>query len=690
MHSTHAADLEGEGCPLAKEGDTLVQIIGTEAVLSRQHTQDPNPKVHAQTISAEPEVISGEPGAIKEVAHKHNGCAEPDLQEQPGDLNTNTPKGVAHPEPDSMPGEDIDPNANAPVHLEGTGPGVLMDAEEDRPEDMLEEDGITWENTSVEEDRVPCIELQESGVSHLAMPEEDMFLTSSSTSSPPTTSDTARTQRSLAVDTGTLAIPILDQGAVLEPPPHNMPVPNKGAESPDHHPSEQSQAPTKVGGPLESLPGDALQRAMGQMVPTLAQALEGKTPIGEAHGRPPDLPNLQMQGSTTWEPAFVVPKAHVCVHQAWRPVPNEGARTHPDLWPSPDIVIVNPDTCIRSASLLKGEQNIFSPCAGSEQYASPCTPQISLSSPSSFLPPDTLVRENPPGEGAATERRATEDLGPKHLKPPNLRVEDLTKSGGASPSDDSPVPFGSPGDPDSLGFAFTVANTDAKEVEPSCADVHERGGALPVAGAAPAPTESTTSVEPASKAEKAVAAKPEASVPWAQEKARRGREVDVPPREALPQKGERRPNKGSQREPIRPQGEAPRGDEGALEIPPRKRERRPNKGERERVRLQGEAPRGDEGALEMLPRTHEHEPNWPPREVSRKDTLPTWKASNAGRETETPLRKGKLEVGALPQECTNKGNCKPSWPSRETSHKAVPSTWEGVALWDPGGRPSRE
>jgi len=269
VHSTHATDLEGEGCPLAEEGDTLAQIVSVEAVLSRQHTQDPNPKVHAQTIGAEPEAISGEPGAIKEVAHEHNGRVEPDLQEQPGNLNANTPKGVARPEPDLMPGEDIDPNANAPVHLEGTGPGVLMDAEEDRPEDMLEEDGIAWENASVEEDRVPHIKLQESGVSHLATPEEDMFLTSSS-SSPPTTSDAARAWRLLAVNTGTLAIPILDQGAVLELPLHDMPVPNKGMESPDHHPSEQSQAPTEVRGPLESLLGEASQRAMGQMVLTLA------------------------------------------------------------------------------------------------------------------------------------------------------------------------------------------------------------------------------------------------------------------------------------------------------------------------------------------------------------------------------------------------------------------------------------
>ena len=63
-----------------------------------------------------------------------------------------------------------------------------------------------------------------------------------------------------------------------------------------------------------------------------------------------------------------------------------------------------------------------------------------------------------------------------------------------------------------------------------------------LAGTAPAPTKSTISIEPAGKAEKAVAAKPEASVPWAQDKA--GREVETPPREgeggpdALPLQGE--------------------------------------------------------------------------------------------------------------------------------------------------------
>ena len=118
-HITHTADIEGEGCLLAKEGDTHAQIISVEAVLSQQHPQAPVPKVHVQTIGMEPETTPGEPGAI---------------ERQPGDLNVNTPEGVAHGEPDLTPGEDINPNPNAPMHLEGMGPEILMDTAEDWPE----------------------------------------------------------------------------------------------------------------------------------------------------------------------------------------------------------------------------------------------------------------------------------------------------------------------------------------------------------------------------------------------------------------------------------------------------------------------------------------------------------------------------------------------------------------------------
>jgi len=160
----HIADIEGEGCLLAKEGDTHAQIISMEVVLSWQHPQTPHPIIHAQTIGTEPEAILGKPGAIKEGAHTHNNHVEPDLKEgQPGDPNTNTPEGVTHSELDSIP-EETDLNVLA--HLEGAGPEVLMDAEEDHSLEV-EEDGTAGKTLSVKGDMDPHIRLQEPGVSCL-------------------------------------------------------------------------------------------------------------------------------------------------------------------------------------------------------------------------------------------------------------------------------------------------------------------------------------------------------------------------------------------------------------------------------------------------------------------------------------------------------------------------------------------
>ena len=58
-------------------------------------------------------------------------------------------------------------------------------------------------------------------------------------------------------------------------------------------------------------------------------------------------------------------------------------------------------------------------------------------------------------------------------------------------------------------------------------------------GATPALAERITSIKPASKAEKAIAARPKALVRWAKDKAVHRHEVDVPPQEVLPQKGKR-------------------------------------------------------------------------------------------------------------------------------------------------------
>jgi len=124
-------------------------------------------------------------------------------------------------------------------------------------------------------------------------------------------------------------------------------------------------------------------------------------------------------------------------------------------------------------------------------------------------------------------------VAPEPLKPPDLPMDDLEKSGGASALDDSSMLHGGgPGDLDSLGLAWTVADMEARKVEPSGVDAHERGGALPVVGAAPALAEGTAGVEPAGEAEKATAAKPEALVPWAQGMAER--EVEMLPGEGKP------------------------------------------------------------------------------------------------------------------------------------------------------------
>ena len=56
--ATHAADIEGEGCSLAEEGDTHAQIVSVEAVLSWQHTQVRDPKVHTHHDRAEPDMQS--------------------------------------------------------------------------------------------------------------------------------------------------------------------------------------------------------------------------------------------------------------------------------------------------------------------------------------------------------------------------------------------------------------------------------------------------------------------------------------------------------------------------------------------------------------------------------------------------------------------------------------------------------
>ena len=76
--------------------------------------------------------------------------------------------------------------------------------------------------------------------------------------------------------------------------------------------------------------------------------------------------------------------------------------------------------------------------------------------------------------------------------------------------------------PDPLRLAGTIPNADvdAREVEPLGVDTHVQGGrgALPVVSAVPAMAEGTSSIKPAGGAEKATAAKLEASEPRAYDK----------------------------------------------------------------------------------------------------------------------------------------------------------------------------
>src|SRR5712691_5180660 len=124
-----------------------------------------------------------------------------------GNPNDNTPEGVAHQEPDSTPGEDASPNTDARAHLHGAGSGLSMD-EEDHSLEV--EEGIARENASVEGDIGPRVELQDTGVSPLAMQEDVGSLTPPSSPPSPITPEAASTQRSPAANMGTPETPEAD------------------------------------------------------------------------------------------------------------------------------------------------------------------------------------------------------------------------------------------------------------------------------------------------------------------------------------------------------------------------------------------------------------------------------------------------------------------------------------------------
>jgi len=118
-------------------------------------------------------------------------------------------------------------------------------------------------------------------------------------------------------------------------------------------------------------------------------------------------------------------------------------------WPSAGSEIENSDACTRASVLLEGEQKSSLPSEGSEQHATPCTPQLSPL-PVLLLPPETLAHKIPRGEGTAPIRHATNECHLEVLKPPDIVIEDLGEAGGVplAPSDAPQLPEG----PECLGL----------------------------------------------------------------------------------------------------------------------------------------------------------------------------------------------------------------------------------------------
>ena len=72
--------------------------------------------------------------------------------------------------------------------------------------------------------------------------------------------------------------------------------------------------------------------------------------------------------------------------------------------------------------------------------------------------------------------------------------------------------------------------------------------------------------------------------------------------------------------------------------------------------------------------------------------MPEVSAREGRRKPEALQPDGEREHGTTPQNCPNKGDRKPSWPSREPPHVVVLSTWErpGPGPWDSGGEQTFE
>ena len=171
--------------------------------------------------------------------------------------------------------------------------------------------------------------------------------------------EASRTQRSPAVNTGTLATPD-PEGTTDLVPLLLPPLADEAAEVPDHSPN-QIRALTDVGEQLEPIRGEASWRVMSQMSPAPARGLEGKMPNEEANGHPP--PPFGNQSHTVQKPVSASTRrggllwGRVCAlicGLVWASSPLIGT----PVWG-------------QHYSSGPGERNIHLPSLGSELHAAP-------------------------------------------------------------------------------------------------------------------------------------------------------------------------------------------------------------------------------------------------------------------------------------------------------------------------------
>ena len=382
-HTVLDVDVAGEFW-LAEEEVAHAQIVDAEPDLTWGHLENSAADAHAQFVSAEPEPWLGKPDSLEDDAH---------------------------------------------AHLESAEPEILMNTEEDWLQEMEEEETAEV-IAAVDEEKDPHVDLQGLGVSHLTMLKGTRPLASPLSLHQPILSRIESPPRSPATETGTQAMRESGSGIDLESPPLDLPPLKGAAKPPDNTVPKQIQAPTKVERLLESLRGKNLRRATGQNSQMPVHALEGMTPLGMAHGRPPDPVDSYARGSTVLEQNLVDPKAPVRMHQARRPVLDKGTCMHIDPWPDPGTIHTDPEAYFKVSALLEGEQNFGLPSVDSEQAVTSKILSFSCLPPV-LLPSDTLERNLKP-EGAEAEQQDAVQR-PARLKLPNRIAKDPDKAGGVWP-----------------------------------------------------------------------------------------------------------------------------------------------------------------------------------------------------------------------------------------------------------------